>query len=109
MDTYAQMHTRLKLLGEDADVDHTQTIGGDTAKLLGGYIHLISTGFRHPCLNALFWNRNASDVTMKYLLRANTTSHKDIRVSVFNRMLGETVGTEFSYGNIILSAKFFAL
>ena len=24
----------------DADVDHTQTIGGDTAKLLGGYIPL---------------------------------------------------------------------
>ena len=22
----------------DADVDHSQTIGGDTAKLLGGYI-----------------------------------------------------------------------
>ena len=27
-----------KLLGGDADVDHSQTIGGDTAKLLGGYI-----------------------------------------------------------------------
>ena len=25
-------------IGEDADVDHTQTIGGVTVKLLGGYI-----------------------------------------------------------------------
>ena len=41
VDTYAQMHTRVKLLGgggEDTDVDHTQTIRGDTVKLLGGYI-----------------------------------------------------------------------
>ena len=38
MDTYAQMHTRVKLLGGDADVDHTQTIGGVAVKLLGGYI-----------------------------------------------------------------------
>ena len=30
------MHTRVKLLGGNADVDHTQTIGGDTVKLLGG-------------------------------------------------------------------------
>ena len=37
MDTYAQMHTRVKLLG-DADVNHTQTIGEDTVKLLAGYI-----------------------------------------------------------------------
>ena len=35
VDTYAQMHTRVKLLGGDADVDHSQTIGGDTVKLLG--------------------------------------------------------------------------
>ena len=38
VDTYAQMHTRVKLLGRDADIDHTQTIGGDTVNLLGGYI-----------------------------------------------------------------------
>ena len=44
--TYTQMHTRVKLLG-DADVDHTQTIGGDTVKLLGGYIP-IPPRFRHP-------------------------------------------------------------
>ena len=33
--TYAQIHTRVKLLGGDADIDHTQIIGGDTVKLLG--------------------------------------------------------------------------
>ena len=27
-----------QIIGGDADVDHTQTIGGDTVKLLGGYI-----------------------------------------------------------------------
>ena len=32
------MHTRVKLLEGDADVDHTETIGGDIAKLLEGYI-----------------------------------------------------------------------
>ena len=35
VDTYAQMHTRVKLLGGDADVDHTQAIGRDTVKLWG--------------------------------------------------------------------------
>ena len=34
------MHTKVKLLG-DADVDHTQIIGG-------GYIPSIPPGFRHP-------------------------------------------------------------
>ena len=27
-----------QIIGGDADVDHTQTIGGDAVKLLGGYI-----------------------------------------------------------------------
>ena len=27
-----------QIIGEDADEDHTQIMGGDTAKLLGGYI-----------------------------------------------------------------------
>ena len=27
-----------QIIGGDANVDHTQTIGGDTVKLLGGYI-----------------------------------------------------------------------
>ena len=35
MQTCAQMHTKVKLLG-DADADYTQIIGGDTVKLLGG-------------------------------------------------------------------------
>ena len=34
-ETCAQMQTRVKLLEGDADVDHTQTIGRDTVKLLG--------------------------------------------------------------------------
>ena len=42
----AQMHTRVKILGEDADVDHTQIIGGDTVKLLWG---IYPPGFWHPC------------------------------------------------------------
>ena len=35
VDTYAQLHIRVKLLRGKQDVDHTQTIGGDTVKLLG--------------------------------------------------------------------------
>ena len=42
------MHTRVKLLGENADEDHTQIIGGDAVKLLGGIYPLIPPGFRHP-------------------------------------------------------------
>ena len=47
VDTYAQMHTRVRLLRGDADVDHTQTIGGIQSNDWGGYI-LHSPGFRHP-------------------------------------------------------------
>ena len=36
-----------QISGGDADVDHTQIIGMDTAKLLGG---IYPPGFRHPCL-----------------------------------------------------------
>ena len=36
-----------QIIGGDADVYHTQTIGGDTVKLLGD-ISPISPGFRHP-------------------------------------------------------------
>ena len=28
VDTYAQMHSRVKLLGGDADIDHTKLLGG---------------------------------------------------------------------------------
>ena len=43
VDTYAQMHTKVKLWGGNADVDHTQTIGGIypprvSAPLLAGLI-----------------------------------------------------------------------
>ena len=44
----AQIQTRVKLLGGDADVDNTQIIGGDTVKLLGGYISPSSPGFGTP-------------------------------------------------------------
>ena len=36
-----------QIIGGDADVDHTQIIGGDTNKLLGG---CIPPRFRHPCV-----------------------------------------------------------
>ena len=39
-----------KTVGGDADVEHTQIIGGDTVKILGGYI---PPGFRHPCWKVL--------------------------------------------------------
>ena len=29
---------QIQIIGGDADVDHTQIVGGDTVKLLGGYI-----------------------------------------------------------------------
>ena len=37
LDTYAQMHTRAKLLGGDEDVDHTQTIGGIQSNYWEGF------------------------------------------------------------------------
>ena len=46
-DLRSDAHQR-QIVGEDADVDHTQIIGGDTVKLLGGYIIPIPPGFRHP-------------------------------------------------------------
>ena len=36
-----------QIIEGDADVDHTQIIGGDTVNLLGG-IYLYPPGFRHP-------------------------------------------------------------
>ena len=43
-----------QIIGGDADIDHTQIIGGDTVKLLGGYI---PPGFRHP------WDRRRVPVS----------------------------------------------
>ena len=37
-----------QIIGGDADVDHTQTIGGDTAKLLEGIYPPIPPGFGTP-------------------------------------------------------------
>ena len=49
------MHTTVKLL-EDADVDHTQIIGKDTVKLLGGYIPQSPLGFGTPdCMRAAIY------------------------------------------------------
>ena len=39
---------RSQIFGKDADEDHTQIIGGDTVKLLRGYIPPSSTGFGTP-------------------------------------------------------------
>ena len=47
---YAQMYAHSNYWG-DADVDHSQTIGGDTAKLLGGTYPPIPPLFRHPWLH----------------------------------------------------------
>ena len=37
--------TPIQLIGGNADVDHSQTIGGNTAKLLGRYIPPVPPGF----------------------------------------------------------------
>ena len=39
---------RSQIIGEDADVDHTQTIGGDVVKLFEGYILPSPPGFGTP-------------------------------------------------------------
>ena len=49
-----QMQTRVKFLGGDADVDHSQILGGDAIKLLGWiYPPHPPPGFRHPLLPVL--------------------------------------------------------
>ena len=37
-----------QIIGGDADVDHTQTIGGDTVKLLGGYSQILGRDISPP-------------------------------------------------------------
>ena len=50
-----------QIIGWDADVDHSQIIGGDTAKLLGGIYPTIHPGFWHPWFWAdLFGNLQGS-------------------------------------------------
>ena len=46
VDTYAQMYTRVKLLGGGADVDHTQIIGG-YSQIIGRIYPPHPPGFRH--------------------------------------------------------------
>ena len=43
--------TPIQIIGGDADVDHSQTIGWDTAKLLGGYIPPSPPGFGTTACN----------------------------------------------------------
>ena len=37
-ETCAQVQTRAKFIGRDADVDHTLIIGGGCSQIIGGYI-----------------------------------------------------------------------
>ena len=51
------------------------------------FFHNNSTTNRHTdtqLLNALFCSKNASDVTIRYLLHANTTSRKEFRASILD-------------------------
>ena len=40
---------QIQSIGWDADVNHTQTIGVESVKLLGGIYPPHPPGFRHPC------------------------------------------------------------
>ena len=46
-----------QIIGGDSDEDHTQIIGENTVKLLGGYISPIPPGFRHPWDHLLLFCR----------------------------------------------------
>ena len=48
-----------QIIGGEANVDHTQIIGGDTVKIFGGYIPP-SPRFRHPCLRPTIKNTGTS-------------------------------------------------
>ena len=70
------------------------------------FFHNNCSTYRHTYtvrLNALFWSRNASDITIRCLLRAITTSRKEIRASIFYACWARWLG------NSILSARFFCL
>ena len=47
-----------RIIGGDADVDHTQTIGVDAVKLLGEINPPIPSGFGHPCLRSYIVKTN---------------------------------------------------
>ena len=46
-DLHSDAHQR-QIIGGDADEDHTQIVGGDTVKLLGGYVPPSPPGFSTP-------------------------------------------------------------
>ena len=59
-----------QIIGGDADDDHTQIVGGDTVKLLGGYIPLIPPRFGHHwlpgCNDAKLVPANSLHTSTKY-------------------------------------------
>ena len=61
--------TPIQIIGWDADVDHSQTIGGDTAKLLGGKYPPIPSLFRHPCLQYAYYHYGKTFLTSYPLIR----------------------------------------
>ena len=48
VDTYVQLHAKVKIIRGDADVDHTQTIGGGYSQIIGGIYPSIPPRFWHP-------------------------------------------------------------
>ena len=85
------MQTRVKLLGGDADVDHTQVIGGNTVKLLGGMYFPIPPGFSTP-------------VCVKF----NVDSDKYGSMGIFWGKSGSTEQTlNPTLGRLIFEGKFF--
>ena len=60
-----------QIIGGDADVDHTQIIGGNTVKFLG-YVSPIPSGLRHPCQgrfksNTFIWEMDFYEFWVSFL------------------------------------------
>ena len=53
--TFTLRCTPIQIIGGDADVDHSQTIGGDTAKLLGDIFPLVSAPLSHRNIFCAHW------------------------------------------------------
>ena len=45
-----------QIIGGDTNEDHTQIVGGDTVKLLGGFIPPFPPGFGTPDGTSKFWH-----------------------------------------------------
>ena len=58
-----------QIIGGDADLDYTQTIGGDTVKLSGGYILPIPLVFRHSWVQNLNSGMSVFEVTASHVQR----------------------------------------